>query len=161
MEPAGPLQFVSEVAWALSVIVMILMVPMLFGGFFPSTTHYSYEVKAQQVEDTDRVEAGDVVQLENLSEDEQELLYHAFKKTDHFMGASSVVLNYQDQRLDTFTDWRTVESNGVLLLVAVNEQTEQVRDRSKYEWYHKFIHFYGFYSLVGWIPMKFFTALDL
>lgn len=108
---------------------------MLFTGMFPEQTEYEYEVKAQQVFDGERVEDGDVTEFENLSEDEQEILYRAFKKTDHFMGSSEVTVSTQTKH-KVFDDWRTVESNGVLLLVAVQENKTTTADMSEYAWYH-------------------------
>lgn len=131
-------------------LTLFSMGAMLTGSFFPQETSYSYEVKAQQVFDTDRVEDSDVTEFEDLSEDEQHILYEAFKKSDHFMGTSQVTVYNGNERLDTFTDWRTVESNGVLLLVAINEHQQTQPDSEAYKWYH-WIPFYGMIYFVVFI----------
>lgn len=125
--------------WFILFIISMLLTPVALGagyiGFFPEQETYHYDVKAQQVFDAERVEDGDVTQFEELEHDERELLYEAFKKTDHFMGSSEVTITKTEQ-LETFNDWRTIESNGVLLLVAINEETRTQADLSEYVWYH-------------------------
>jgi len=126
------------------VVLFVLSIPLtgisMYGmatnSIYPHETTYEYEVKAQQVFDGEHVEDSDITEFEDLSDDEQEVLYEAFKKSDHFMGTSEVYVSNGPERLDTFHDWRTVESNGVLLLVAINEHTETTPDSSEYEWYH-------------------------
>lgn len=134
--------------WLVSFLLTLVAFGGIFFGLFPQETTYQYEVKAQQVFDTDRVEDSDVTQFENLSDDEQYVLYKAFKKSDHFMGTSQVTVS-TDEPYDTFTDWRTVESNGVLLLVAINEDTSKDLDPSQYVWYHHLLMFAMLYCTAG------------
>ena len=110
-------------------LIYILVSVVFIAPIAPEETSYTYEIKAQQAYDVDRVSDSDVTQLENLSADEQDLLYDAFKRTDHFMGASEVTI-FRDEQLDTFTTWKTIESNGIVLLVAVNEDRETTFDLS-------------------------------
>lgn len=65
------------------------------------------------------------------------------------MGSEQVTLSYQDERLDTFNDWRTVESNGVLLLVAVNEESEKSPDKDAHHWYHWMLLFAMVYCMIA------------
>jgi hypothetical protein len=136
-------------------ILFLISIPLtlvgmvgMFAGMFPEQTSYEYEVKAQQVFDGDRVQDSDVTEFENLSEDEREILYQAFKKTDHFMGSSEVVV-YESTRHQVFNDWRTVESNGVLLLVAVQETKTSEPDPSEYTWFHWLVVGSMVYCLLG------------
>ncbi|AGM11537.1 hypothetical protein M199_gp129 [Halogranum tailed virus 1] len=147
----------------LLVVLFLISIPMtlfgagavLVGGFFPQETSYQYEVKAQQVFDGDRVEDSDVTEFEELSADEQDVLFRAFKKSDHFMGTSQVTVYNGNERLDTFTNWRTVESNGVLLLVAINEHQETQPDTSEHKWYHWMVLYSMIYCMVGFFVILF------
>lgn len=115
---------------ALILVTLYIVISLVFiAPMAPSVTEYQYEVKAQQAFDVDRVDDSDVTDFDDLEADEQELLYRAFKKSDHFMGESEVTI-HTDEQLDTFTDWRTVESNGIVLLVAVDETREEHLDSS-------------------------------
>lgn len=149
----------NKVKGALFIVWLISLIsyPLFFGVIVtgPQETTYNYEVKAQQVMDVDRVEDSDVTQLENLSTDEQRLLYDAFKKTDHFMGSSQVTLSYQDERLETFNQWKTIESDGVVLLVAVNEYSKQTLDTDKLSWYQWMPFWAVIYNIFGWIVIMF------
>lgn len=145
--------------------LFLISIPLtLFGAgaivtesFFPQETSYEYEVKAQQVFDVDRVEDSDVTEFEDLSSDEQEVLHQAFKKSDHFMGTSQVTVYNGNEQFETFTEWRTVESNGVILLVAINEHQDTQPDMSEHEWYHwivisSMIYFSFFILLLMLLP---------
>jgi hypothetical protein len=46
----------------------------------PTQTEYNYEVKIEQVEDTSKIDKSEVTQIEELSKNEQKILYSAFKK---------------------------------------------------------------------------------
>ena len=89
----------------------------LFGGFAPTDTSYDYDIKAEQVYDNDKI--SDSVELQKLSQDEQDLLYDAFKKSDHFFGSEEVTIT-RDSKLDTFDGWKVVEFQGVYILVAIS-----------------------------------------
>lgn len=114
--------------WLVSILVLLLGMPWMV-WFAPMEPNYHYEVKTQQAFDVDRVEDEDVTEIENLSADEKDVLYRAFKKEDHFMGSSKSWV-YPDERLETFRGWRLVEVKGVVLLVAVVEHTDEQPDKS-------------------------------
>lgn len=86
-------------------------------NYAPEKTVYEYDVKAEQVYDNGKI--NESVTLQELSQDEQKILYDAFKETDDFLGGSNVLVK-SDQRLDTFDGWKVVEYNGVYLLVAID-----------------------------------------
>jgi hypothetical protein len=141
------------VLWLVSIPLAVLSVGLMIVGGYPSETGYNYEVKAQQVFDAERVEDSDVTEFDNLTADEQDILYEAFKKTDHFMGSAQVTIVHRDRQFNTFTDWRTVESNGVLLLVAINEHIDKQNDPSQYEWWHHLSIFGLLYFAVGFLVL--------
>jgi hypothetical protein len=93
-------------------------------GFAPMHSEYNYDIKAEQVYDNDQI--NESVELQNLSQDEQALLYDAFKKSDHFMGGAEVTIEKQE-RLETFDGWKVVEYEGVYILVAIEGPEEVTR----------------------------------
>jgi hypothetical protein len=155
MDIIETIKFTLFVLFIISIPLTAISMVGMATGLYPHSTTYSYDVKAEQVQDVDRVEDSDVTEIENLSADEKKLLYDAFKKTDHFRGSSQVSLHYQDERLDTFNDWRTVESNGVLLLVAVSESSERTPDSTEYTVFHWILLLSIVYFAISLLTMMF------
>lgn len=122
-------------------IIALLTIPITFFGvmlgYFPEQYDYRYDVKTEQISDTDWVEENEVVQFENLTDDEQQVLYDAFKEQDHFFGSSEETAGEYDEPLDTFDGWKTVERGGALFVMAVEENVVPRQDWSQYQWYHK------------------------
>jgi hypothetical protein len=108
----------------------------IFGGFAPMHTTYEYDVKTQQVFDNDRI--NNSTKLSELSEDEQAILYEAFKKADHFAGSEEIHVT-RSEKLDTFNQWRVVEYNGVYLLVAINGPEAQTTYSNTLPWILLFV----------------------
>lgn len=114
-----------EGMWMLAIFGTILLLcgVYIFGGFMPTHTEYSYDIKAEQVYDNDRI--NESVELQSLSEQEQTLLHDAFKKSDHFFGSSEVTVS-QEEQFEVFDGWRVVEFQGVYILVAIDGPEEVV-----------------------------------
>lgn len=118
---------VEKAGFILLILAVVVPIGLLF--IAPEETTYQYDVKAEQVNDVDRVE--DPTAFENLSQTERDVLFQAFKKSDHFLGASEVTVS-SEQKMETFDGWRVIEIQGVVLLVAVDgpETVEQIPDDS-------------------------------
>lgn len=120
----------------IAILLLILAIVGGFGGLVvlehvaPQEKDYTYHVKAQQAYDVSRVESDDVTAFENLSGTEKELMYRAFKKSDHFMGTSEVRIQ-SDEQLTEFQGWRSIEVNGVVMVIAVDEEIKWAADN---EW---------------------------
>jgi hypothetical protein len=98
-------------------LITILCALYFVGGYAPMETAYRYEIKAEQVYDSGEI--NESVELQNLSQDEQQLLHDAFKDSDEFLGDAEVTVKRQE-RFDTFDGWRVVEFQGVYILVAID-----------------------------------------
>lgn len=85
---------------------------------------YEYTVKAEQVNDGDMVDGGASIEYDSLSEEEQEVLYDAFKKSDHFLGGAEARV-VTDEPIAVSDEWRVVEIKGVPVLVAISGPVEQ------------------------------------
>lgn len=112
-------------------VLALLCGVYVFGGFMPTHTEYEYEIKAEQVYDNDRI--NESVELQSLSDDEQALLHDAFKKSDHFMGGSEVIVD-RNERLETFDGWKVVEFQGVYILVAIDGPEAQTSPSGWVPW---------------------------
>lgn len=147
------------IIWALSFIVSIPVGIVGSGALvtdaYPQQHEYEYEVKTQQVMDVDRVEDSDVTPLEQLSDDEREVLYRAFKKQDRFFGSSQVIVTFNDKH-DIFTEWRTIETKGVLLLVAVEESRNAYVDYPELNFMDWFLYVGTLYLFVNIIIVYFY-----
>ena len=150
-------QIIKDIAMLLFLASFIIAFVGLIGpfvGLYPESESYQYDIKTEQVYDTQWVEHNDVTHFDDLSADEQQLLHDAFQKEHELIfgtGSASVSLHYQDERLDTFTDWRTIEVNGVLLVVAVSESVEAHPDASQFEWQHWVLVGGMIYFVLGWL----------
>lgn len=77
---------------------------------------YEYTVKAEQVNENEMV--NESVSYKNLSPEEQEVLFRAFKNSDNFLeGASSEVAT--DHPKNVSNEWQVVEVKGVPILMAI------------------------------------------
>lgn len=107
-----------------TLIIVLISVTLLVGPYHVLVhmdADYQYEVKAEQVNEDEMVD--EAVQMENLSEAEQDVLYRAFKKSDHFLGGSEAIVQ-TDEPLNVSEEWRVVEIKGVPMLVAISGPTE-------------------------------------
>lgn len=114
----------------LAVLIAVVLTPWIF-WFVPTETDYTYHVKVQQAYDVSRVEDSDVTPFESLSQDEQDVLYRAFKEieTGQFVGEDGAEVRVTfDERRQVFDTWRSIEVNGIVLLVAVAESTTSRTD---------------------------------
>jgi len=128
-------------------VLALLCGVYVFGGFMPTHTEYEYEIKAEQVYDNDRI--NESVELQSLSDDEQALLHDAFKKSDHFMGGSEVIVD-RSERLETFDGWKVVEFQGVYILVAIEGPEEQVHPTGWFPWVAIIVGVFSFaFTLIG------------
>lgn len=114
------LKIVLIVVTGLAFVTALVLTPWYFFLAPTEPDEYEYTVKTQQAFDVSRVSDDDVTAFDNLSSDEQDVLFDAFKKSDHFMGTSSETV-YYDTEHDTFEGWRNIEMNGVVFVLAVNE----------------------------------------
>jgi len=119
-----------------TILWLVCLVFVLISLFFvspPKQTEYSYDVKVQQVYDVDRVEDGDVTEFKNLREDEQKVLYEAFKEIETGQMLSEdgaeVRVTFNEQRA-SFNTWKTVEMKGVVMIVAIDENSTTLWDTS-------------------------------
>lgn len=104
--------------WAFAIGAIVTAICVGYLAFFaPMHTVHSYDIKAEQVYDNDRI--NESVELNSLSEEERSLLHDAFKKSDRFLGSSEVTIERQE-KLDTFDGWKVVEFQGVYILVAID-----------------------------------------
>lgn len=112
------------VGLALMVITVLLVSPAYLvyvtGG---QDTVYQYEVKAEQVNEDEMTEGQDIIEYENLTEEQQEVLFRAFKESDNFLDGASVTVR-AEQKYDVFNDWRIIEIRGVPMLVAISGPDE-------------------------------------
>lgn len=104
------------------IVVGLVLIVAAFTVLAPEmTTAHEYTVKTEQVQDAERVERA--TSLENLSQDEQQVLYDAFKNTDEFLGgAESTVRTDEPQQISQ--GWQVVDVKGVSLLVAIDGPKE-------------------------------------
>lgn len=125
---ANPLRIIWLIALLYVVLSILFITPIV-----PEQTEYEYNVKMEQAYAVDRVEDSDVTEFSEFSEDEQDVLYKAFKEveTGQMFGETSaeVSVTFDEQR-DVFDTWRTVEVNGIVLLVAVQENAHSMWDTS-------------------------------
>lgn len=100
------------------IVLMVVGLVAVVGGYHlhqtNQNTNYQYEVKSEQAVNANAT----ATQYENLSPEMQDALFHAFKKSDHFLGGSSAYIE-TDERLDIDENWQLVEVKGVQLLVGV------------------------------------------
>lgn len=103
-------------------VLTVLLVGVSYGSFIlmETTTEYEYEVKAEQVYDSRHVSVNDSLQHYNLTDEQDEVLYRAFKNTDGFLEGSSSYFQ-SPENYTVFDDWRVVNVNGVSLLVAIQK----------------------------------------
>ena len=80
---------------------------------------YEYEIKAEQVYDNTDESTQTATPISELSEAEQQMLYDAFKKNDHFLDGASVTIQ-QDEKIETLDPWKVVNINGVSMLVMID-----------------------------------------
>ena len=78
---------------------------------------HEYQVKVEQVEQGSQV--NDSVVYDNLSEDEREMLFRAFKKNDHFLCSSSTHTRTEEKLNVETNEWKVVRVNGVPILMAI------------------------------------------
>jgi len=105
-------------------VVLLLFGVMLYGvvsAMFPEDPEYEYEytVKAEQVNENDMVAESE--DFDTLSDAEREMLFDAFKKSDHFLGGASVELEY-DEPVENIeqNEWKVVRVKGVPILMAID-----------------------------------------
>lgn len=105
---------------AVFTLVSLLVMTAGFGLVVADAeTEYQYDIKTEQVEsDSYSLNDSEVTRFEDLSEDEQDALFMAYKKSDHFLGGASATI-VVDEKLDLTEDerWRVVDIKGVRLLV--------------------------------------------
>lgn len=59
------------------------------------------------------------ISYDNVSEAEQQVLFDAFKKSDHFLGGSEAYV-YTDEKIENVSnEWRVIEIKGVPMLVSI------------------------------------------
>lgn len=98
----------------------MIFVPIYLFIWAPETTSYEYDVKAEQMYDTDTATANNTQPLDALPPDEQRVMHEAFKKSDHFMGSSSVTIQFSTQQNVT-KGLYPIEENGVVMVVSITE----------------------------------------
>lgn len=86
---------------------------------------YEYTVKAEQVNEDEMVD--EAIDYENVSDAEQEVLFDAFKKSDHFLGGAEAYIRTDEPVENVSNEWRVIEIKGVPLLVSI-EGPERVPD---------------------------------
>lgn len=98
--------------------VLFIGAGVLFTTHTPETNH-QYEVKTEQVQ-SDAATVNESVQLDDLPTKQSEIVFDAWKKSDHFLGGSSTYVSY-DERLNLTSEnrWHVVEIEGVKLLVGI------------------------------------------
>lgn len=85
-----------------------------------SQTNYQYEVKSEQIQ-TDAGYSGEATALEDLSQPEREAIWKAHKKSDHFLGGSSALIETNEPlNLSQEQRWQSVEIEGVQVLVGIH-----------------------------------------
>lgn len=97
-------------------IFLIMFTVGIATGSIDGHEEYQYTIKTEQVNEDEMVEQH--TDMENLTEEQQDILFRAFKKTDHFFGSASITVA-TDERVKTFDSWLVIEVKGVPLLVAV------------------------------------------
>lgn len=108
----------------LMLFALMLIVGSLGYMFYGGGTEYVYEVKAEQVNENEMV--NESVEYDTLSEQEREMLFKAFKKSDHFLGGAEAHVAYDEPVEGIETDeWKIVRVKGVPILVAISEPMER------------------------------------
>jgi len=109
-------------------ILLVLLGGVMVGATMYASggteTGYEYSIKAEQVEDARAVNISTVQSVKNMSDGEQELLYTAFKRSDHFLGGAEAFVRTHENY--SITDgWDTVQIAGVVILYSVEKNIEQ------------------------------------
>ena len=115
------------VNWIKVSLGLMLLGAVVFGAHHTITNYdggdtyelYEYEIKAEQVYDNTDESTQTATPISELSETEQQMLYDAFKKNDHFLDGSSVIIQ-QDEKIETLDPWKVVNINGVSMLVMID-----------------------------------------
>lgn len=116
----GPIKYRVLLAIA---AVLTLVACASFGVFIvvdDGGTMYEYSVKTEQVNDNSLLEVNETIPIEDLSSDEQDMLYRAFKKTDHFLDGAQVIVETNEQ-VEYSEEWRLVSMDGVMFVMAIQE----------------------------------------
>lgn len=101
-------------------LVLVLAGGMLCGGYVllePDEYDYEYTVKAEQVNEDEMVD--EAIDYDNVSSAEQEVLFDAFKKSDHFLGGAEADIETDEPIENISNEWRVIEIQGVPMLVAI------------------------------------------
>jgi len=109
---------------AIMAVAVVLTLLTVGSGYafvnIDGNTVYEYSIKTEQVNDNSLLEENETIPIEDLSQDEQDMLYHAFKKSDHFLDGAQVVIE-TDEDLNYSSEWRLVSMDGVMFVTAMQE----------------------------------------
>jgi hypothetical protein len=101
--------------------LLVLSTPFVAMALVDGDTEYEYTVKTEQVQsDSHSINDSQVTPYDELTDNEQQALYDAYKQSDHFLGGAEVHI-VTDERLtvDTVGEWKVVEVQGVRLLTSI------------------------------------------
>lgn len=102
----------------ISVCSMVVMEDAMFDP----ETEYEYTVKAEQVQHGDDVT--DAQDYGNLTDAERQVLFDAFKESDHFLGGSEESVHTDEPLENVSSEWKVVRVNGVPVLMAIQGPEE-------------------------------------
>lgn len=122
-----------NVLWVVMLVYVIVSVLFVI-PIIPEQTQYTYDVKMEQAQNIERLNDSDIQELSEFSDDERDVLYEAFKnvETGQLINDKSAEASVTfDERRATFDDtWKTVEINGIIFLVAIQENVNEINDTS-------------------------------
>lgn len=138
----------------------IVFIGLLFVGFAMLGFHgaygevtdeheynYEYQIKVEQVQSANSV--NESVSYSSMSGSEREMLFDAFKRSDHFLGGASAYVTTDEPVANVTNEWRIVRVRGVPVLMAISGP-EQVNDTVENRYAPQFI--FSFVCLLIGLP---------
>lgn len=104
------------------IVVAIIIILALLSGCYviiseENDAHYQYTVKVEMVNENGM--PSESVNYDELSEQEQEMLFEAFKESDSFLDGEKEYLRYDEPVEVTTGEWKVVRVKGVPILMAI------------------------------------------
>lgn len=93
---------------------------------------YQYTVKADQIGENEMFEDRQVTPYQNLSENEQKMLFEAYKQSDGFLEESETIVTV-DEPMENVTMWQAVNVKGVPMFIGITGPEKVISDSDSWD----------------------------